>query len=1295
MEPKYMSTKAFNVLINRIKYNKILQISRKLNRCLRLSMVLALLITGFMSQPGTIYAQDTVTGAFEGRVTDKLSGDEIPGAQVRITNVDTGKFYDAVSDSQGRFFQGLLAPGTYRILVTMSNYQTVELVRELKISIAGEVVPVPVEMEPLPPGATPAPPVPDTSDNIRIDINTVDARRDGSFREKELSTLPLGSVTITRTFDELPLLLPGVAPPPQTIGDVAGPGVGPGVGSAGQFSVNGLRSRGNNFTVDGSDNNDEDIGVRRQGFVALNSQPIESVKEYQVITLLAPAQFGRNIGAQVNAVSKRGGNLVNGTVYGFFNSDALNARNYFDTTNGNNPFALRTASGQPVLLDGNNPLMVRNQSGGEDSFTFAQGGAAVGGAIIKERLFYFLSGEYQKINATKEKSFAVPTVEQRGLFGMGATGVYQNFLLPNADPRLMLCTAVQPGTSQTAPVKTLQSCRTTATTTGGSAIFSLFPFPNNENGVYEENTFTQLLPASARGVILSGRLDNEFSRGGKPQSLTGRYNFTDDEKNIPSVNEAIFSTVLAKVQTHNFSFYHNSELNNSDTGNGLFNQVRFSFGYTRLNFDEVRDTEFLLPSNKDNNTPFLLNARFLRNNTLPSNPSAANINSVIYNTSGTIEDTSALGFPVGQVIVAGFSPLGTDVYNFPQKRTNNTYQFADELTWRRKGHNYVFGADIRRTDLVSDLPRLSRPLLTFNGVPRLTQQTSPCGNNGGLPKPLYSEYYYCFPNDFYPVIMPTDLVALSIASNSLLTYTPADRDARADLRYYQFNFYGQDTWRIKYDLSLSYGLRYEYNSPVNEANGLIEETFSDPLVNSLAPGLLPFIEGRTSLYNPDRNNFAPRIGIAYSPNIFGNRTSVFRGGYGIFYDQILGAVVNQSRYVFPTFLTVNFGGLQESSSNNTVFYNPADHAQQGTTNVLNGAIAQVLNEIRSSFPNAITATLPSRNLEMPMAHHFDFLFEQQLNSNLTFSIGYIGTRGQNLLRFITPNNGSSLTNVPIEIRTSWDPDDRNLSTVLAASAVSLSPNRPNERSSNSVNIFKTNASSNYNSLQTQLRGRFSRKFDFQISYTYSKATDDVSDVFDLAGAFALPQNSSDLNAERGPANFDVRHRWAYHLIYNFTEMGAGNSFLRAFTDNLQIASTGRFHSGQPFTVNSIIDVNLDGNLTDRLHRDDDGIQRTNDRSQPLRLTTSNTVSLLAPFGENGEIGRNTFRAGSVLELDVSVIKRFNIGENGLIFRTDIFNFIDRANFGIPVRLLEAPGFGRATSTVTPGRRIQFSLKYEF
>ena len=352
-------------------------------------------------------------------------------------------------------------------------------------------MPVPVQLDPATAATATTTPTPalltEEDSDVRARLNTADARRGDSFTEIEIVTLPLGATTFVRTFDELALLLPGVAPPPQTIGNVAGPGVGAGVGSAGQFSANGLRSRGNNFTVDGSDNNDEDIGVRRQGYVALVPQPIESIQEYQVITLLAPAEFGRNIGAQVNAVSKSGGSKTHGTVYGTFNSSQLNARNFFDTENGNAVSTVR-ANNQDVLVQtrdangvvtGQQPLTVRNESGGEDSFTFWQGGLVIGGPIKSDKVFYFAAFERADTNATKEESFAVPTVEQRGAFGTGATGLFRNPF--NGAP-----TSAIPGSI------------------GGSAIFNLFPFPNNTGGVYGPNTFTQTLPAGGQRRHLVG-----------------------------------------------------------------------------------------------------------------------------------------------------------------------------------------------------------------------------------------------------------------------------------------------------------------------------------------------------------------------------------------------------------------------------------------------------------------------------------------------------------------------------------------------------------------------------------------------------------------------------------------------------------------------------------------------------------------------------------------------------------------------------------------------------------------------
>jgi hypothetical protein len=200
-------------------------------------------------------------------------------------------------------------------------------------------------------------------------------------------------------------------------------------------------------------------------------------------------------------------------------------------------------------------------------------------------------------------------------------------------------------------------------------------------------------------------------------------------------------------------------------------------------------------------------------------------------------------------------------------------------------------------------------------------------------------------------------------------------------------------------------------------------------------------------------------------------------------------------------------------------------------------------------------------------------------------------------------------------------------------------------------------------------------------------------VFDLAGSTATPQNSLTFAGERAPSNFDARHRFAYHAIYDFPRFT--NRAARLVFNNFQVAGTGQFQTGQPFTVNSIFDVNLDGNLTDRLNTTD-GLVVTGNRRQPLLLTTNNLASLRAPVGQDGQVGRNTFRAGNYLDMNLAFIKTFRFSDaKNLVFRTEIFNFINRANFGIPVRYLEAPGFGQATSTVTPGRRMQFQLKYSF
>src|SRR5438034_8992695 len=332
---------------------RLIELTGRFALCVAVSIALAALAQ----------AQTETTGSFQGTVSDK-SGAPIAGATVEIKNLDNGVVRSRVTDKNGKFVENLLGPGPYEIAIAAQGYHSIIVPERIVATQPNPVIPVPVVLEPekvveVTPSPTPTgspQPVARTSPSPKPPpglgpelINTTDARRNGAFSDDQVDAFPLGGTTLARAFDELALLLPGVAPPPETQGSVAGPGVGPGVGSAGQFAVNGMRSRSNNFTVDGSDNNDEDIGVRRQGFFALVPQPIESIKEFQITTLLAPAQYGRNMGAQVNAISKSGGNDYHGAIYGFFNSSQLNGANFFDNTSGNTTIPLQ---GRVLNADG-------------------------------------------------------------------------------------------------------------------------------------------------------------------------------------------------------------------------------------------------------------------------------------------------------------------------------------------------------------------------------------------------------------------------------------------------------------------------------------------------------------------------------------------------------------------------------------------------------------------------------------------------------------------------------------------------------------------------------------------------------------------------------------------------------------------------------------------------------------------------------------------------------------------------------------------------------------------------------
>lgn len=1097
-----------------------------------------------------------------------------------------------------------------------------------------------------------------------------EATRRHVFSSRMMETLPVAGL---RNFDTFALLAPGVAPPPETA-NARGPGVSPGLGTAGQFSVNGLRSRENNFTVDGSDNNDEDIGARRQGFVALAPQSIESISEFQIITALGDARFGRNIGGQLNALTKSGSLKPHGSFYGFFTDSRLNARDFFDRDfrSDNLPASFeleRQSDGAPVLLDGV-PIVTANPVGGENPLTRIQLGTTATGQLPKLPVPLFVSLERLILHASRESHFIVPTVEQRGMFDAGATGL---LLTHPAVPPLL-------------PIF--------PTSMAGNAIFSLYPFPNNPLGPFGRNTYTTVLPADAKATRLSIKIEHQFGhsnvskrrmpwslfRGG--DTLTARYNFSQETSIVPVTGEALSSSLRPNVRTKNIAFYLNRLLTRR-----ISDVIRFSVGHTSLNFEEVRDPR-LRASATFPDRPFLLNAPLLLNVTKPPfQPSFAT--PAAFGLPGFSQAEQITG-PLGQIIMPGFSPVGVDVNYFPQARANTLVQIADTVTYAHpEGQIFTFGIDVRKTLINSTLDRDFAPVAVFGSL----RTSSPVPNffaslPGGTP--------------LTPQVFSGATLAAAGVPVGLFQTLAVNPDSTVGIRFTQVSFFAQDDWRARSNLNINLGVRFNRLTRLTTKRNKLENAFdldelrkqSEDCIND--HGIRPICENIMNAtvsafpadfgtsFGGDKRDLDVRTGLAWMLN---DRT-VVRGGFGIYSGELPGIVVGESRNAFPNFVSLNVADFPSALS-----LARAGGIRPDTLNTLNStnAISYLTALTRIGKIVGLDLVVPQKELTNPYSLQYAVTLERQLSSSYALSVAYVGTRGLKLLRISTPNLGSN--------RSGLSPDP-----MLAASApfplltgglVTPQMFVPSTKLAISRTLYESSASSSYNSLQIELRKHYAHRFQVRTAFTYSHAIDDVSDFFDMAGASALPQNSL-ARSERASSNFDLRIRSLSYFVQDFPKdwiFFGGKRF-----GGWQFSGIVTAQTGQPFTVNSAFDTNHEGNFTDRLNTTMGLIRGSStDRSVQLSLEPgTNPLSLLAEEGRDGSVGRNTFRAPGQFTFDLSITKFLNFNDRyRLQARTEIFNLFNRINFGIPVRILESPGFGRSTYTTTPPRTVQIAVKLLF
>lgn len=597
----------------------------------------------------------------------------------------------------------------------------------------------------------------------------------------------------------------------------------------------------------------------------------------------------------------------------------------------------------------------------------------------------------------------------------------------------------------------------------------------------------------------------------------------------------------------------------------------------------------------------------------------------------------------------------------PNRTAINTFQWVDNLSHATARHSFKAGADIRYTQL----NRLYD--LAFNGQISFSGTNNTAGPGGtNIPNALV---------DF----------AEGLPSGALQFIGDSHRNFRTT----SYGLFAQDSFKLSRNLTLNYGLRYELNTVLREAQGRLSTfrpqnftTYLSPTVDQTnlaalqASGIVTQSQAG-GIYNPDHNNFAPRVGIAW--DLFGNGKTVLRSGYGVFYETIIGNI--------PGNVMLNPPYLPD-------YFNSAPFAQWPN------AFAP------SGFP---VITVTSQNLPTPYAQHYNLLIQQELPSRTLLEVAYVGTSGTKLPRFRQIDQAyitqAQINQLSPDVITRMElmgipaPVAQFLST-----QINLIPSIARVPYFGYAQIFQAEntISSNYNSLQAKVDKRFSHGLSSLLAYTWSKSIDGAS-VFFGSGANAttiFPQDNYNLRAERGLSDFDIRQRLSWSVIY---ELPTTQRLPKALGNGWQLGGILTLQTGQPFSVLTGQDNSSTGLGNDR----PDVIGDPNAGPHTVQQWF-NTAAFVpnAPL-TFGNAGRNIVTGPGYRDLDFSVMKNTKIRENAnLQFRAEFFNIVNHPAFALPANILAAPNFGTlfqtpdaAQNNVGLGsggpRLIQFAVKLSF
>ena len=1143
----------------------------------------------FLLFSGAALAQ-TTAGRVLGTLTDQ-SGAAVPGATVSVTDVQRGTARTVTTDDSGDYAIPDLQPGSYKIHVEARGFKAAER-PSVQVEVASDVR---ADFT-LQPGQITE--IVTISEEVPL-VNTSSATLGGTLSNKEINDLPLNG----RNYENLLQLRPGVMRYPG--------------GGFSTTSSNGLRAEDNSYFIEGLFNSEPYSGqaiINGAGIAGDSATilPIDAIQEFNV-QQNPPAEYGWKPGAVVNVGLKSGTNSIHGTAFGFGRDGAMDARNYFNASP--------------------NPKLTR---------TLEQFGGSVGGAIIKDKAFYFGAYEGQRYNVGN--SFG--GITSPSMVSMPTNGTCS--FLASGDCADSIPDVVADLQAGGVPVDAASLNIAGCALSGGTVTCNGSGFPtNNAQSINITNGFNNDVHVNN----LVAKMDYTLNAR---HGISGMYFFgnnTGTVEDFPELQQKWLSDIHTRAQVIGGSWIWTPTAR-------LVNEARF--GYNRL-------YQPTLPG--DLNTP----------------ASAYGLNTGV---SGAFTG----GLP--RIGFGGYFFPGLGGFKWPKfQGPDSVTQFVDHISYTAGKHSLRFGGEMHYNKVTNAAYGNARGSITFLGGV-VSANPGPAGSS-----PL---------EDFFAGLPFKSSVEVG--------------NPTLHLHNWAYAGFFQDDYRATKNLTLNFGVRYEYSSVPQEANNLLGNF--DPNV-----GLVQVGHGISSLYNPYHKSFGPRGGFAW--DIGGKGRTVLRGGGGLIYE-----TVNwQSFVAFNNAFgpgSVPTGAPIDAAGNVSV---------QGGITTGNVTVKNFLNPVPwdtagsplygGSTVNCFASPCPimtvDRGLTTPYVWNWTLNVQHAFNSNLSIEAAYVGNHGSNL-------TGIRDINQP-PVGSGWGTGPGGELTLCLASAPAYDncvvDNNGGEQTNapyfakfpylsnifQMANVYR----SNYNGLQVTLNARNYHGLSMVAGYTYSHASDDVGANWDFGYGSGLPQNAHNVSAEYANSDFDIRHRLTLSLTYAIPGRTGHGQMLEGWEVNsittlespqywgpmdegTDAAGVGPLPVSPP--ANTPIRWSFYGKTSDFKSRGGVGIPYYSGASNAacaaralsvdggaagastasLNLfgcyAQGNSVMLPPPLGQFGNMGRNMFPDSGFRNFDFSLAKNFHFGEAmRLQFRAEFFNILNHPNFANPYG--GQNGFGLNDPSVRP------------